>query len=120
MVIGRGISSAVSLTARPNIMPWSPAPWGLSPLAPCVDADGDVRGLLLEGDQDAGGVAVEAVLGLGVADLVDGLADDVADLDVALGGDFAGDHGQAARQQGLDGDAAAGVLATAVRRGWRR
>ena len=76
-----------------------------------IHADGDVRGLLLERDQDAGRVAVEAVLDFGVAGVVDGLADDIGDFDIALGGDLAGDDGQAARQQGLDGDAAFDVLA---------
>ena len=48
------------------------------------DALRDVRRLLLDRDQRAAGLVVEAVLGLRVADVADGVADDVLEVDVGL------------------------------------
>jgi len=76
-----------------------------------VHADGNIGGLLLERDQNAGGVAVKAVIGFGVADFVDGFADHIGDFDIPLRRDFAGDHGKAACQQGFDRDPAFDILA---------
>ena len=69
------------------------------------DALADVRRLLVDGDQHAAGLVVEAVLGVRVADVLDGLADDGGDVDVRLGGDLAGHDDGAGGQQGLAGDA---------------
>ena len=75
-----------------------------------VDAHGDVVGLLVDGDHDAGAVGVEAHVAGGVADLADGLADEVGDADVGVGGDFAGDDDQAGAAEGFAGDAAEWVI----------
>ena len=79
-----------------------------------VDALGDVRGLPADRDLHATGLAVEALLGVVVADLEHHAADDVHHLGVALGGDLAGDVHLAGGEQGLDGDAGPGVLAQEV------
>ena len=55
-----------------------------------VDSLGDVRGLLVDGDDHAAGVGVEAVLGARVPHVPDGLARDVRDVHVAGGRDLAG------------------------------
>ncbi len=60
-----------------------------------VDALGDVGRLLVERDHHTTGVAVEAERLVVVADAVDGGAHDAGDVDVGLGGDLAGDDGQA-------------------------
>ena len=78
--IGAGISSGVSLQAYPNMRPWSPAP---SLSVPWSTPMGDVGRLLVDGDDHAAGVAVEAVLGPRVADVPDGLARDLGDVHVA-------------------------------------
>ena len=49
-----------------------------------VDAHRDVGRLLLDADQDAAGLVVEAVVGPGVADVADRLADDR--LEIGVGG----------------------------------
>ncbi len=74
--IGSGISSAVSRHAKPNIMPWSPAPV-VRTRRPCrllgferlVDAHRDVGRLFVDRDADAARFGVEADGRLGVADL---------------------------------------------------
>jgi hypothetical protein len=75
-----------------------------------VDALGDVARLAADGDHDAAGVAVEALLGGVVADLQDPVADLLLDVDVARRGDLTGHHHQSGGEQGLDGDPAVGVL----------
>ena len=63
--IGSGISSGVSSQAKPNIIPWSPAPSLRSgPRPRPVDALGDVGRLLLDRHDRAAGLVVEAVLGV--------------------------------------------------------
>jgi hypothetical protein len=48
--MGSGISSGVSRQAKPNIMPWSPAPWSwLSPAA-TARLEGVVTPPLMSGD----------------------------------------------------------------------
>ena len=75
-----------------------------------VDALGDVGRLLVDAGQDAAGFVVEAVMGAGVADLADRVADDLLEIGVALRGDLAGDEHHAGRGYRLAGDAALGVL----------
>ena len=51
--IGSGIRSGVSSQAKPNIMPWSPAPWALSwssPLLPVRTSSDLVTPTLMSGD----------------------------------------------------------------------
>ena len=75
-----------------------------------VDALGDVGRLLGEqvGDEDL--VGVEDVVVVHVADLADGGADDFLEVDLGLGGEFAGDDDVVALDQGLAGDARETVL----------
>ena len=75
-----------------------------------VDALGDVRGLLGEqvGDEDL--VGVEDVVVVHVADVADRGADDFLEVDLGLGGEFAGDDDVVALDQGLAGDAGEPVL----------
>ncbi len=60
-----------------------------------VDAVRDVRRLLVDADQDAAGLGVEAVLGACVADLAQGAPDDARDVHVTVGGDLPADQDQA-------------------------
>ena len=75
-----------------------------------VDALGDVRALLADRGADAAGRAVEALRRAVVADREHGVAHDLRDLDVGLGGDLAGHVDQAGGDHGLDRDPAARVL----------
>ena len=115
--IGSGMSSGVSRQAKPNIIPWSPAPSSptstASPrdLERRVDALGDVRRLLLDRDQRAAGLVVEAVVGARVADVADRLADDLLEVDVGLRRDLAEDDDEAGGGGRLAGDAGVGVVA---------
>ena len=117
--IGSGMSSGVSVQAYPNIMPWSPAPCvsrtsssltSVRTSRAVVHALADVRRLRVDGRDDAAGVAVEAVGGVVVADAAHGLARDLGDLDVGVGGDLAGDDDHPGRDQRLAGDAPVGVV----------
>ena len=75
-----------------------------------VNALGDVAGLLVDGGDDGAGVGVEAVERVVVADGGDHAAHQALEIDVGLGGDFAGDDHEAGGGQGFGGDAAVGVL----------
>ena len=118
MVIGSGISSGVSSQAKPNIRPWSPAPWRSSgstePPARVssarVDALRDVGRLRVEGDLHGAGLAVEALDRGVVADLEHAVAGDAGDVDVRLGGDLATDEHHARGDEGLAGDPALRVV----------
>jgi hypothetical protein len=76
-----------------------------------VDALGDVRRLALDRDERAAGLVVEAVLGLRVADVADGFADDRLEVDVGVGRDLAEDEDETGRRRRLTGDAGIRVLA---------
>ena len=73
-----------------------------------VDAHRDVRRLLLDADQDAAGLVVEAVVGPGIADAPHGLADDLLEVGVGRRRDLAEDDDQARRGRRLAGDRALG------------
>ena len=70
-----------------------------------IDAHGDIVGLLLDGADDAAGFGVEAVFGAGVADVPDHFARQVGEVDIGLGGDFAGDDYQTGGDEGFAGNA---------------
>ena len=70
-----------------------------------VDALRDVRRLLVERDDHAARVRVEAVLRAVVADLADLLADEPRDVDVGLGRDLARDDDETGGDERLAGDA---------------
>ena len=71
---------------------------------------GDVRRLLVDRDDDAGRVRVEAELGARVADLADPVADEARDVDVRLGRDLARDDDEPGRDQRLAGDTSLGIV----------
>ena len=75
-----------------------------------VDALGDVGRLLVDGRQHGAGLVVEPVFRAGVADFLDGLADDLLEVDVRLRGDLAGDDGEAGGDERLARDTADRVL----------
>jgi hypothetical protein len=75
-----------------------------------VDALGDVGRLRADRDADAAGRAVEALARGVVADPQDRVPHDRGDVDVAGGGDLAGDVHLTGGDEGLDGDPAGGVL----------
>ena len=118
IVIGSGISSGVSSQAKPNIRPWSPAPWRSSGStepsrrAPRrgVDALGDVGRLGVERDLHGAGLAVEALDRGVVADLQHAVAGDAGDVDVRLGGDLTADEHHARGDERLAGDPALRVV----------
>ena len=75
-----------------------------------VDALVDVRRLLADQVEHAAGGAVEADVAAVVADVEDHLAGQRLEVDPGLGGDLAGDDGDAGLDHGLAGDAGALVL----------
>ena len=76
-----------------------------------VDALGDVRGLVLDRHERAAGLVVEAVVGAGVADVADGVADDRLEVDVGVRRDLAEDEHEARRRRRLARDAGVRVVA---------
>ena len=95
----------VSSQAKPNIIPWSPAPAG------SVHAQGDVGRLGMRRNDDLAGVGREAEFGVDVADVPDHLAHQLLDVDVRRGGDLAGHDDEVGRDQRLARDAAHRVVA---------
>jgi len=81
-------------------------------VAGAVHALGDVGTLLVVGHQHRAALVVDAVLGVVVADALDGVARDldVVDVGAFLGGDLAGQHHQARVGQRLGRDTGIGVL----------
>ena len=81
-----------------------------------VDTHRDVGRLLVDRDDDAARLAVDAERGVGVADLADRVAGEAGEVDVRLGADLTGDHAQAGGDQRLAGDPAVRVLGAGPRR----
>ena len=79
-------------------------------VAGVVHALGDVLALLVVADHDRAALVVDAVLGVVVADALEGVARDLDVVDVDVGGDFAGQHDQAGVGQRFGGDAGVRVL----------
>ena len=75
-----------------------------------VNALRNVAGLLIDGGDDGAGVGVEAVKGVVIANGGDDAADQALEIDVSLGGDFAGNNHQACGRKSFGGYAAVGVL----------
>jgi len=71
---------------------------------------GDIRGLAVDGDQHGTGIGIEAHLGIGVADLADGLAGDLGIVDDSISGNLTGDDNHTGGHQRLAGHAGLGVL----------
>ena len=102
-----GIAEHHALVAGTVVQRAVSALFGLQGL---VNAQGDVRALLVDVGDDAAGVAVKAVLGPVIADLPDDLAGDLGDVHVAAGADLPHDVDQARGRGGLAGHPAQGVL----------
>src|SRR5262249_3514191 len=75
-----------------------------------VDAERDVRRLLVDRDDDAARFRVEAVLRPRVADVLDRVADDLPDVDVRVGRHLAGDDDETGRDERLARDAAVRIV----------
>jgi hypothetical protein len=60
-----------------------------------VQTLGDIRRLLLDGDENVAGLVVEALVGRVVSNVLDRTADDLLVVETGLGGDFAKDHDHA-------------------------
>jgi len=75
-----------------------------------IDALGDVRGLLVVGNQHGATLVVDAVFRVVVADALDGFAGDLNIIHVCVRGDLAGQHDEARVAQRFGGDAGARVL----------
>jgi hypothetical protein len=78
-----------------------------------IDAHGDIARLFVDARDHSAGVRIEAVDGVVIADGLDDSADDLLEVDVSLGGNFAGDNDEAGAGKGFAGDAAHGVFAEA-------
>ena len=75
-----------------------------------VDALADVARLFVDRREDGARLVVEAVLRARVADVLDDLADDLLEIDVAVGGDLAGNDGQPRRHERFARDAGDRIL----------
>jgi hypothetical protein len=75
-----------------------------------VETLGNVRRLLLNGDEDVAGFVVKALLRVVVANVLDGIADDFLVVELGLGRDLAKDHDHARLGSRLAGDLRRGVL----------
>ena len=94
-----GVAEHVTLVARASVV-----------LVLTGDAVADVGGLLLDGDQDGAGLVIDALGAVVVADLLDGVSDDLLVVEVRLGSDLAEHHDHAGLGAGLAGDAGLGVF----------
>lgn len=73
----------------------------------------DIRGLLLDGDEQVESLVVEALGRVVVADVLDSVADNLLVVDLGLGGDLTEDHDHTGLGGGLAGDLGEGVLGQA-------
>jgi hypothetical protein len=74
---------------------------------------GNIGRLLLDGDEQVQGLVVETLGGVIVADVLDGLTDNLLVVDLGLGGDLTEDHDHARLGGRLAGDLGHGVLGKA-------
>ena len=74
------------------------------------DALGDIGTLLLDGNEDGARVVVKTLGAVVVADLLDGLADDLVVVEDGGGGDLTENHHHPGLGRGLAGNAGVGVL----------
>ena len=75
-----------------------------------VGAQCNIGALAVNVGDDGAGVGVKAELGAGVADIGHDLADDLLEIDIAVGGDLTHDMDHAGRGAGLAGHAGLGVV----------
>ena len=83
------------------------------------DALVDVRRLGVDGVEDGHGLVVDAVIGIGVADILDHVAGELLDVDIGIRGDLAADEDHARGGIALAGDMAFRVIGRGRRRGRR-
>ncbi len=65
----------------------------------------------MDRDQGSARLIVEAIVGTGVADIADRIADDLLEIDVGMRGDLAQDQDEAGRRRRLAGNARIGIVA---------
>jgi len=75
-----------------------------------VDTLGNIGGLLLNSNDDVAGLVVNTLLGVVVADLLEGLAHDSLVVHLSLGSDLTEDHDHASLGASLASDLGVGVL----------
>lgn len=75
-----------------------------------VQTLGNIRALLLNGAQNVASLIVETLVGGVVANVLDGIADDLLVVDLGLGGDLTEDHDHAGLGRGLASDLGERVL----------
>jgi hypothetical protein len=75
-----------------------------------VETLSNVGRLLLNGNEDVACLVVEALVGGVVANVLDGITDDLLVVEVRLGGDFTEDHDHTSLSGGLASDLGEGVL----------
>jgi hypothetical protein len=78
-----------------------------------VETLGNIGGLLLNGNEQVQGLVVKALLGVIVANVLDGVADNLLVVELGLGGDLTKDHDHASLGGGLASDLGQGVLSQA-------
>lgn len=78
-----------------------------------VETLGNIGRLLLDGDEEVKGLVVKALGGVIVTDVLDGVADNLLVVDLALGGDLAEDHDHASLGGGLASNLGHRVLSQA-------
>ena len=84
-------------------MPWSPGANVFRFLG--IDGLFDIRRLLFDGDNDVASLVIEAFGGVVVANVLDGVANDLLVVDSGGGGDLAKNHDHAGFTAGFAGDA---------------
>ena len=78
-----------------------------------VETLSDIRGLLLNGNEQVAGLVVEALVGVIVTDVLDGVTDDLLVVELGLGGDLTKDHDHTSLGGGLASDLGQRVLGQA-------
>ena len=75
-----------------------------------VHALRNVAGLMVDGGNNGARLPVKAHFGAVIADFLDGFADDLRQIGIALGADFTGDDGHAGRHEGFASHTGVGIL----------
>ena len=75
-----------------------------------VQSRRNIGGLLLDGNQDIASFVIEALLRVIITNLLDGVTDDLLEVDPGFGGDLAEHHDHARLGGGLAGDLGGWVL----------
>jgi len=75
-----------------------------------VETLGDIRGLLLNGDEQVAGLVVKALGGVIVTDVLDGVTDNLLVVELGLGGDLTEDHDHTGLGGSLASNLGEGVL----------